>query len=182
MKTLITLSIFLFICMGIQAQTDILIKTKNNTKVVDIDTLTGIKNKTLRCESDTLYLINPYGIKAFYKCIDDLSKVKNLSSSLDNLSLNLNSINSNVNTMFNNMGEVNSFIKKYSAETEKNLLSLESNNAILSKNLTEVNQKMAELQANLKAQQMKNLGTNLMWGAGGITVGGLIVAALMLVK
>ena len=182
MKTLITLSIFLSICMGIQAQTVILIKTKNNSKVIDIDTLTGIKNKTLRCESDTIYIINPYGIKAFYKCIDDLSKVKNLSSSLDNLSLNLNSINSNVNTMFNNMGEVNSFIKKYSAETEKNLLSLESNNAILSKNLTEVNQKMAEVQANLKAQQMKNLGTNLMWGAGGITVGGLIVAALMLVK
>lgn len=180
MKTHIIISIFLLLFTGIQAQTDILIKSKNNTKVVDIDTLTGIKNKTIRCEYDTLYIINPYGIKAFYKCIDDLSKVKNLSSSLDNLSLNLNSINSNVNTMFNNMGEVNSFIKKYSSETEKNLITLETNNAVLNKNLTEVNQKMAEVQASLKAQQMKNIGTNLMWGAGGITVGGLLVAVLML--
>ena len=170
---------FLFFTLWLNAQTDILIPLKNNNTIVDIDTLNGVKNKTLRCEYDTLYIINRYGVDAFHKCIADLQRVKNLSGSLDSLTLNINSIQTDVNKMYYNINDVSNFIKKYNADTEKNLTTLTLDNKALNENLLKVNGQLMEVKANLKAQQIKNTGTNLMWGAGGITVGGLLVGLLL---
>lgn len=172
---------FLFFCVGLHAQSEILIPRKNNKNIADIDTLKGVKNKIIRCEYDTLYIINRYGVDAFYKCAADLQRVKNLSGSLDSLTLNIYSIQTDVNSMYSNITDVTKFIKKYNTETEKNLTTLTLDNKALNENLLKVNSQLTEVQAKLKAQSMKNLGTNLMWGAGGITVGGLLVG-LLLVK
>ena len=172
---------FLFLlCFTLNAQTEILIPFKNNSTVVDIDTLKGIKNKILRCEYDTLYIINQYGVDAFYKCIADLQRVKNLSGSLDSLTLNIYSIHQDVNKMYYNINDVSSFIKKYNTVTEKNLTTLTLDNKALNENLLKVNGQLMEVKANLKAQQLKNIGTKFMWGAGGITVGGLLMGLLLL--
>ncbi len=44
-----------------------------------------------------------------------------------------------------------------------------------------MNAELPEAKAKLKAKQWKSTGTKLMWGTGGITVGGLVMAVLMLV-
>ena len=171
--------IFLF-SFTLNAQTEIRIPFKNNSNVVDIDTLKGIKNKILRCEYDTLYIINRHGVDAFYKCIADLQRVKNLSGSLDSLTLNINTIHQDVNKMYYNISDVSSFIKKYNTETENNLTTLTLDNKALNENLLKVNEQLMEVKANLKAQQLKNIGNNLIWGAGGVTLGGLLVGLLLL--
>ena len=173
--------LFLFFSICLNAQTDIVIPRKNNKSVVDIDTLSGIKNKNLRCEYDTLYIINRYGVSAFQKAITDLQKVKNLVGSLDSLQLNINSIETDVNRMYYNMNDVTNFIKKYNAETDKNLRELTIDNKTLNDNLLKTNEQLIQVKANLKAQQLKNFGKNLLWCAGGVTVGGLLVG-LLLVK
>jgi hypothetical protein len=149
--------------------------------VVDIDTLSGIKNKTIRCEYDTLYIINRYGVSAFQKAITDLQRVKNIAGSLDSLTLNINNIQTDVNRMYYNMADVTQFIRKYNSETEKNLRQLSSDNKVLNENMLKTNEQLLQVKANLKSQQLKNLGKNLLWGAGGVTVGGLLVG-LLLVK
>ncbi len=171
---------FLFFTLNLNAQSDIFIPYENNNTIVDIDTLTGIKNKTIRFEMDTVYTINHYGVKAFHKCIADLQRVKNLSGSLDTLSLNINGIQRDVNRMYYNINDVSNFIKKYNTETDKKLTQLTIDNKTLNNNLIKANEELIKVQANLKAQKLKNLGTKLMWGAGGITVGGLVMGLLML--
>ncbi len=173
--------LFLLFTTSLQAQTDIVIPRKNNSTIVDIDTLRGIKNKTIRCDYDTLYIINRYGVSAFQKAITDLQKVKNLVGSLDSLQLNINSLQTDVNRMYYNINDVTNFIRKYNAETDKNLRQLTIDNKALNDNMLKTNEQLIQVKANLKAQQLKNLGTNLLWGAGGVTVGGLLVG-LLLVK
>lgn len=56
---------FLFSHLTLNAQSDIFIPYENNNTIVDIDTLTGIKNKTIRFEMDTVYTINHYGMRPF---------------------------------------------------------------------------------------------------------------------
>jgi hypothetical protein len=180
-KNLIGLLLFFVLTTTLNAQTDIVIPRKNNKLVVDIDTLSGIKNKTLRCDYDTLYIINRYGVSAFQRAITDLQKVKNLVGSLDSLQLNINSIQTDVNRMYYNMNDVTNFIKKYNAETDKNLRQLTIDNKTLNENLLKTNEQLIQVKANLKAQQLKNFGKNLLWCAGGVTVGGLLVG-LLLVK
>lgn len=180
MKTILSLITLLIISTGIFAQTDIIIPRENNNTIVDIDTLTGIKNKTIRFEMDTVYTINHYGVRAFHKCIADLQRVKNLSGSLDTLSLNINGIQRDINQMYYNINDVSNFIKKYNTETEKRLTQLTIDNKTLNENLIKANEELIKVQENLKAQKLKNLGTKLMWGAGGITVGGLVMGLLIL--
>lgn len=170
----------LFFTLSANAQTDLVVQRKNNSTIVDIDTLTGIKNKTIRFEMDTVYTINHYGVKAFHKCIADLQRVKNLSGSLDTLSLNINGIQRDVNRMYYNINDVSNFIKKYNTETDKKLTQLTIDNKTLNDNLIKANEELIKVQANLKAQKLKNLGTKLMWGAGGITVGGLVMGLLII--
>jgi len=176
---------FLLLLVGVSvttySQTDLIIARKNNLSVADIDTLTGIKNKTLRCEYDTLYIINRYGVTAFQKAINDLQRVKNLAVSLDSLTLNISSMQTDVNRMYYNMNDVTGFIKKFNAETDNNLRQLALDNKNLNDNLLITNEQLMQVKAKLKAQQLKNFGKNLLWGAGGFTVGGLLVG-LLLVK
>lgn len=172
--------LLVLITSTLNAQTDIIIPRKNNSTIVDIDTLRGVKNKTIRCEYDTLYIINRYGVNAFQKAITDLQKVKNLVGSLDSLQLNINSIQTDVNRMYYNINDVTNFIKKYNAETEKNLRQLTIDNKALNENMLKTNEQLLQVKANLKAQQLKNFGKNLLWGAGGVTVGGLLVGFLLL--
>lgn len=179
MKTLLIFIILLFGTAGLYAQSNIVVPRKNNKTIVDIDTLSGVKNKTIRFEMDTVYTINHYGVKAFHKCIADLQRVKNLSGSLDSLNLNISSIQGNVNEMYSNMNDVSSFIKKYNTETEKKLTQLTLDNNILNENMIKANQQLIEVQANLKAQKSKNLGAKLMWGAGGVATGGLLMGLLI---
>jgi len=179
MKTLLIFIILLFGTAGLYAQSDIVVPRKNNKTIVDIDTLSGVKNKTIRFEMDTVYTINHYGVKAFHKCIADLQRVKNLSGSLDTLSLNINSIQYNVSQMYYNMNDVSNFIKKYNTETDKKLTQLETDNNTLNENMIKANQQLIEVQANLKAQKSKNLGAKLMWGAGGVATGGLLMVLLI---
>lgn len=179
------IGVFLIILLfagNLYGQTDIIIPLKNNKNIADIDTLKGVKNKVLRCEYDTLYIINHFGVDAFHKCVADLQRVKDLSGSLDNLTLNINGIQTNVNAMYNNISEVTDFVKKYNTETEKNLITLKADNKTLNDNLIKINNDLIEVQAKLKAQQHKNLGTHLLWGAGGVTVGGMLVGLLMMGK
>jgi len=72
-------------------------------------------------------------------------------------------------------------LKQYNAETDKNLRQLTIDNKALNENMLKTNEQLIQVKANLKSQQHKNLGTNLLWGAGGVTVGGLLVG-LLLVK
>ncbi len=172
--------ILLFFSICLNAQTDIVIPRKNNNTIVDIDTIRGAKNKTIRCEYDTLYIINRYGVSAFQKAISDLQKVKNLVGSLDSLQLNINSIQTDVNRMYYNINDVTNFIKKYNAETDKNLQQLTIDNKALNENMLKTNEQLIQVKANLKAQQLKNFGKNLLWCAGGVTVGGLLVGLLLM--
>lgn len=180
LRKLPVIILLILITSTLNAQTDILIPRKNNSTIVDIDTLRGVKNKTIRCEYDTLYTINRYGVKAFQKAITDLQRVKNLTGSLDSLTLNINSIQTDVNHLYNNMADVNNFIKKYNAETDKNLRQLTMDNKTLNENMLKTNEQLIQVKANLKAQQLKNFGKNLLWGAGGVTVGGLLVGLLLI--
>ena len=181
LKIVSRILLFLLFTTSLQAQTDIVIPRKNNSTIVDIDTLRGVKNKTIRCDYDTLYIINRYGVSAFQKAINDLQKVKNLVGSLDSLQLNINSIQTDVNRMYYNMNDVTNFIKKFNAETNNNLKQLTIDNKALNENMLKTNEQLIQVKANLKAQQLKNFGKNLLWGAGGVTVGGLLVG-LLLVK
>lgn len=182
MKKLIAFSFTFLITISMYSQTDIVIKSKNNLPYTDIDTLCGLRNKLIRYNSDTLFVINRFGVNAFQKCVSDLQRVKNLSSSLDQITTNMNHLNSDVNSMYGNMQILTGFINDYSIETKKNLNLLEANNNQLNSNLMEVNKQLAMAQAQLKAQRKKNLGTCLIWGAGGITVGGLLAGLLLTAK
>ena len=82
--------------------------------------------------------------------------------------------------MYYNISDVSSFIKNYNTVTEKNLTTLTLDNKALNENLLKVNGQLMDVKANLKAQQLKNIGTKLIWGTGGITVGGLLVGLLLL--
>ena len=99
---------------------------------------------------------------------------------MDSLTLNINSIQADVNKMYYNINDVSNFIKKYNTITENNLTRLTLDNKALNENLLKVNGQLMEVKANLKAQQLKNIGTNLISGAGGITLGGLLVGLLLL--
>ncbi len=182
MKKLFLITLLLIIAGALWSQTDIVIKSKSSKPYADIDTLYGVKNKTLRSESDTLYVINRNGVSAFYKCAADLQRVKNLTPFLDSVAVNLNTLSIDINSMYGNMKEVTEFVKNYSNDTKLKLTTLETNNIKLDENLKRVEINLAVAEEQLKAQRKKNIGTCLLWGAGGITVGGLVVGLLMLAK
>ena len=183
MKTVLTLILLAVIsCINAQQSSDIIIKKKANDKIVDIDTLNGIRNKTLRCEYDTLYIINKYGVNAFSKCISDLRRVKNLSTSLDTLSQNIEGIHSNVNSIYSNMNELTGFITDYNRKTKIKLDTLEASNKKLLDNLEKVNKSLADARKKISDEQWKKLSINLLWGGGGIVVGGLLFSSLLLLK
>jgi len=184
MKTLILTIIFIGNFSFTIAQTlqDIIIKKKANDTIIDIDTITGARNRKLICQYDTLYIINKYGVSAFENCINSLARVKNLSGSLNALSGNFSSIQSGVNSMDLNMRTLTDFVKNYEAESKQKLEKLEKDNDALTKSTDKIKADLADAQKKLNAEKWKDIGTKTLWSVGGFAVGGLLFTSLFLLK
>ncbi|MEI6062354.1 MAG: hypothetical protein WCR72_16750 [Bacteroidota bacterium] len=148
--------------------------------LVDIDTLVGIKNKNIIFAYDTLYIINRFGVTEFVRCVNDLKKLKDLSVPLNSLSGDLSAIQNNVDSLYMNMRLLTAFIKKYEEETKLRLEALSNGNTRLTENLETITKQLEEAQRAIKAEKWKSLGVKILWGSGGIVVGGLIMTALLL--
>ena len=184
MKILLCILAFLGLTSNLSGQTaqDIVVKRKSNDMIVDIDTLVGIKNKRIMFEVDTLYIINRLGVAEFVRCANELNKMKNLSGSLGELTSNVFTIQTNVNSMYSNMQSVTSFINGYEKETKLKLDLLKADNIQLTQNMQSITGELEEARQKIKAERWKNVGTKVIWGAGGITVGGLLFSGLLLMK
>lgn len=184
MKAILFIIVFLGVTSALSGQTiqELKVKKKTNETIVDIDTLVGIKNKKIIFEVDTVYIINRLGVSEFMRCANDLNKVKNLSGSLGDLSTNLFTIQTDVNSMYSNMQSVNTFIGNYEKETKLKLDRLEADNAQLAQNMLLITGELEEARQKIKAERWKSIGTKVLWGAGGITVGGLLFSGLILMK
>lgn len=181
MKHLI-LTIALFITLSqLMAQNSqpIRIPNKNNDRIVDIDTLTGIRNQCLVAEFDTLYLINQFGVKEFKRCVSDLNRLKDLSGPLNSLSGDLSTIQTNVDSLYGNMKSLTQFINQYQSQTTEKLNSLSADNAQLTEKMQTINKDLNDARQKIKTERWNSLSTKMLWGAGGF-VGGLIVASLFL--
>ncbi|WP_028978950.1 hypothetical protein [Sporocytophaga myxococcoides] len=165
-----------------QPSQDIIIREKSDNGLVDVDTLIGIKNKTLRFEYDTLYIINKTGLIEFVRCANDLNKVKNLSGSLNGLSFDLSVIQSNVDSMYTNMKSVTTFIKGYERDTKVKLDVLSNDNDKLLKNMESMKKDLNEARQTIKAEKWKSIGSKILWGAGGFVIGGLLFTSLIVIR
>ena len=165
-----------------QATTDFVIKKRDNDTIAYIDTLIGVKNKKIVSEYDTLYIINGYGVSAFARCENSLNNVKKSFGALEGLSTNLFTIQTNVNTMYSNMQSVTSFINNYEKETKVQLDKLKTDNNKLNQNVESIKRDLEVAQQKIKAERWKSIGTNILWGAGGVAIGGLLFSSLLLLK
>ncbi len=148
--------------------------------LVDIDTLVGIKNKSIFFGYDTLFIINKFGVTEFVRCVSDLKKLKDLSGPLNSLSGDLSVIQNNVDSMYMNMRLLTAFINKYEEETKLRLEALSTGNNRLTENLESITRQLDEARRLIKAEKWKSLGVKILWGSGGVVVGGLIMTALLL--
>ena len=178
MKKILILLLSLSFLGALQGQTaDIIVKKKNQTKV-DIDTLTGIRNKTILFEYDTLFIINKIGVQEFIRCANDLKRVKNLSGSLNNLSEDISSIETNVTEMDKNMKSLTGFINTYDKETKVRLKTLNTENTELSKKMESISQDLVKARQKIKEERWKSFGSKVLWGIGGMVVGGLVITVV----
>jgi uncharacterized protein YeeX (DUF496 family) len=181
MKSVI-LSVLFFFPVFIGNAQDITVKKKNNDLIVDIDTLTGIRNKKIIFEQDTLYIINSYGLAEFKRCAGDLAKVHDLSKTIFNLNNDISSIQYGVDSMYYNIKSLTDFINKYQKNSEQKLNDLSLNNADLNKKLESVGKELEETRQHIKAERWNSAGSKIIWGAAGFAVGGLLFTSLMILK
>lgn len=181
MKLINLLTIF-FLSAFIAKGQDIVVEKKNNSHIVDIDTLTGISNKKIIFKQDTLYIINSYGLAEFKRCAGDLLKIQDLSKTIFNLNNDISSIQYGVDSMHYNLKSLSDFVIKYQRNSEQKLKDLSLNNADLSNKLESIGRELEETRQHIKAERWKSTGTKVLWGAGGFAVGGLLFTSLLIIK
>ena len=165
------------------AQTsDVIVVKRKPANVVDIDTLIGIRNKKIVCEFDTLYTINRLGVSEFVRCVAELNKVKELTKPLNSLANDLTTIHAQTDSIHTNIKSLTAFMNRYDSETSVRLNTLTADNAALTQNMLSVTKELQEAQQKIKAEKWKSMSSKLIWGAGGLAVGGLLFTGLLLMK
>lgn len=170
---IILIFILTFSQIALLAQ-DIIITKKPVTNKVDIDTLTGIKNKKLIFKYDTLYIINAYGVSELMRCASDLGRIKNLNLSVDELSFTYSDIEKDISLMNSNINSFTSYIKDYHNETDTKLDSIKADNEKINKNMESLSKGLNEVNKKIKAERQSSIGSKALFGAGGMIIGGLI--------
>ncbi len=137
----------------------------------DIDTLIGVRGKSLRCNMDTLFIINRTGVEAAHGSLKRLRSTLGIVDTLDSLAQTISSLQQNLNSAFGNMSLATSFIMEYRESSKLLIDSLYSKNDSLKTITEESKVKTGELEKELRNQRKINLLWMTTAGAVGLVVG-----------
>jgi hypothetical protein len=147
--------------------------------VSDIDTLTGIRGKNLISEMDTLYLINAIGVKEFVRCAGELERCRQLSIPAEDLETNLARLQEGMKAVDNNILSFKESALKLQQENDRTIQELMKENKILGNNLQTLQIQLEQTREALKAERWNSMSSKLLWGAGGFTVGTILMAIIV---
>lgn len=146
----------------------------------DIDTLSGVRGKTILSELDTLYLINPFGIREFIRCASELERCRQLSATTDDLETDLAKLQEGVNAMDKNIELFRDFTLKLQKENNQTIQELMQENKALASNLQTLEVQLEQARENLKTERRNSLMSKLLWGTGGFVAGTILVSAVVI--
>lgn len=145
----------------------------------DIDTLSGIKNKPVLFESDTVFIINRKGISQYLYSVNQLKKLRNLVIPVSGIEGNLSGIRSGLNRLDSVQTDFSSFLEDYQEKNRINLLQLSRENSQLNKQLNEIDQNLKKTETLIENAKNEQIRSNLLWGGGGLLVGALLTLLLL---
>jgi hypothetical protein len=146
--------------------------------VSDIDTFCGLQGKLLLIPTDTFYVINHIAVEDFRICrvsYDELhvelAKIEDINHLLIGMETDFDSLMANMHTLETNYSNsLQSSIKM--AET------LKTENTTLQTNLNTAKDELTEAKQKIKNERWNKLGTKMIWAAGGLVAGILIVSVI----
>jgi len=147
--------------------------------VSDIDTLTCIRGKCIMPEMDTLYLINPVGVKEFVACSANLERCRQLSLVTEDLASDIASLQEGVQALDKNNTSFREYALMFQQENALKLQELEKVNRVLENNLQTIRIQLNETREKLKTERWNSMGRKLFWGAGGFVTGTVFTAILV---
>lgn len=165
-----------FVCVIMtSAYSQDIIVSKKYTSGIDIDTLTGIKNKKVVFKYDTVFLINETGVSELLRCADDLIRIKSLNSNLSDLSGTIYNIENDVKLVYSNTDYIVDFINLYKNDTEIKLDSITADNYRLKNNMDLISKELDEACDKIRAERWNSYGTKVLYGTGGFILGSLLI-------
>jgi len=147
--------------------------------VADIDTLLGIRGKCIVSEMDTLYLINPVGVKEFVTCSSSLERCRELYRVTEELETNIASLQEGMQSLDKSNASFREYALMFQQENAHKLQELETNNKVLEDNLQTIRFQLSEANEKLKAERWNSMGKKILWGAGGFVTGTIFATILV---
>ena len=185
MKHCCSFFLFFFISFSLSAQKNgsvIRISPEMfDAMVSDIDTLTGIRGKCVVPEMDTLYLINPVGVKEFVACSVNLERCRQLSLVTEDLAADIASLQKGVQSLDNNTASFREYALMFQKENALRLQELEKVNKVLENNLQSIQLQLEEAREKIRAERWNSLTSKILWGTGGFVAGTLFMSVVFVI-
>jgi len=144
----------------------------------DIDTLSGLQNKPVLFEADTVFVINKIGISQYLTAVSQVSKIRNLLVPISGLENNLTGIRSGVNQLDSANTDFSEFLVAYQEKNRIQFLQLSRENSNLTNQLKVLDENLEKAAGILENEKSTRFHSNLLWGGGGLLLGGILVLIL----
>lgn len=181
MKVLILISLFILsweFSSAQNLQTFRFPATRLSANHPDIDTLSNLNSKAVLFEADTIYVINRTGINHYLYAVDQVNKLRNLMIPLTGTETNLSEIRSGVSRLDSTHTDFSEFLAGYQEKNRVQFLQLSRENSNLTNQLKILDENLEKTTAILENEKSGRIKSNLLWGGGGLVLGGILVLIL----
>lgn len=144
----------------------------------DIDTLSNLNSKPVLFEADTVYVINQTGINHYLYAVNQVNKLRKLLIPIAGIETNLSGIRSGMNRLDSANTDFSEFLVAYQEKNRIQFLQLSRENSNLTSQLKILDENLEKTNEILENEKSARIKLNLLWGGGGLVLGGILVLIL----
>lgn len=152
--------------------------TRLSADFPDIDTLSNLNSKPVVFEMDTVFVINKIGLRQYLSTVRQVSKIRNLLVPISGLENNLTGIRSGLNRLDSSNTDFSDYLVAYQEKNRIQFLQLSRENSNLTNQLKTLDENLEKTTEILESEKSGRMKSNLLWGGGGLVLGGILVLIL----